>query len=257
MADGARPEPPEACLSFVLSGPWAHFRRVEGNIVKQSYRVVPRTTVAGIVAAMLGIERDGYYDLFAPGESAVAVEPTRELRSMNIPENTLSTASEDLTTVPTHGKLRVKLPNPVKPRQQHNYEMLVDPAYRIDLALDDDRRYDELRRALAAGESHYVPGLGLSECLAEVEYLGEFGVTTTHHQGTVEVESAVPEATDSVVVEPGERVGIERSPGFMLADEWGRTTTRFVPYAYNPTAESLTVSGVRASTVDGRTVMFV
>lgn len=52
---------PNRCLSFTVRGPWGHFRRVEGNIVKQTYRIIPRTTVAGLIAGMLGIERDGYW----------------------------------------------------------------------------------------------------------------------------------------------------------------------------------------------------
>jgi len=62
-SDGSRPK---RCLSFTIRGPWGHFRRIEGNIVKQTYRIIPRTTVAGLLAAVVGIERDGYYDLFAP-----------------------------------------------------------------------------------------------------------------------------------------------------------------------------------------------
>ena len=54
---GGASHSPDRCLSFTVSGPWGHFRRVEGNIVKQTYQVIPRTTVAGLVAAMLGIDR--------------------------------------------------------------------------------------------------------------------------------------------------------------------------------------------------------
>jgi len=53
-SDGSRPK---RCLSFTIRGPWGHFRRIEGNIVKQTYRIIPRTTVAGLLAAVVGIER--------------------------------------------------------------------------------------------------------------------------------------------------------------------------------------------------------
>ncbi|MDL0134574.1 type I-B CRISPR-associated protein Cas5b [Halobacterium salinarum] len=244
-------------MSFTVRGPWGHFRRVEGNVVKQTYRIIPRTTVAGLLAAVLGIGRDKYYELFASDSSAVAVEPVRDLRTLNMPMNTLSTADESMQSLNSHGKLSVKLPDPSKPRQQHNYEVLVEPAYRIDVALADDARYRELRSHLEAGTSHYVPSLGLSEHLAQIDYHGEFEVKPAPDDGVVSVDSAVPDAVDSVVPGPETRCQVEQSPAFMTADERGRTTRSFTTYAYNPDTGPLSVQDIDASIVDGRTVVFV
>lgn len=247
----------DRCLSFTVRGPWGHFRRIEGNIVKQTYRIIPRTTVAGLLAAVLGIERDGYYDLFSPDTSAVAIEPVREIRTVNMPMNTLSTADGDLQSLNGRGKISVKLPDPTTLRQQHNYEVLVNPAYRIDVALADEQWYTELRETLAAGKSHYVPSLGLSEHLADIEYHGEFEIEDCPQKDIIEVDSAVPNAIDDVVIESGTRCQIEESPAFMKTDSGGRTTTGFTNYAYNPDAEPLKVANTSATSVDGRTVVFV
>lgn len=248
------PQGADTCVSFTVRGPWAHFRRIEGNIVKQTYRVIPRTTVAGLIAAMLGIRRDGYYDLFAPGESLVAIEPITELRTMNLPVNTLSTAN--LTSLNPRGKLSVKLPNPSKPRKQHNYEVLVDPAYRIDVWLADDERYDQLRALLKSGESYYVPSLGLSEYLAVINYHGEFSIASGPGSETVAVDSTVPQAVDSIIPEPDTRYQIEQTPAFMQCDDGGRTTSAFVSYAYNPDGGSLRLRDLTPHIVDGRAVVF-
>lgn len=248
---------PDHCLSVTVRGPWGHFRRIEGNIVKQTYRIMPRTTVAGLLAAVLGIERDGYYELFGPEQSAIATEPVAELRTVNMPVNALSTADENLKSLNGRGKISVKLPDPTDLRQQHNYEVLVDPAYRIDVSLADEERYRELRETLSAGKSHYVPSLGLSEYLAELEYHGESTIEDGPDDGVVAVDSAVPNAVDDVVLDRKTRCGIEESPAFMAADASGRTTTAFTEYVYNPDADPLTVRDVDASVVDGRTVVFV
>jgi len=248
---------PDRCLSFTVRGPWGHFRRVEGNVVKQTYRIMPRTTVAGLIAAMLGLERDSYYELFDPDSSAIAVEPVREIRTVNMPMNTLSTADGDLQSLNPRGKISIRLPDPTKLRQQHNYEVLVDPAYRIDVALDDDEQYRELERLLEAGKSHYVPSLGLSEHLAEVDYHGEFDVERGPETDPVSVDSAVPDAIDDVVLDPDTRCQVEESPAFMAADEGGRTTTAFATFTYNPDAEPLRVRNVETARVDGRNVIFV
>ena len=248
---------PERCLSFTVRGPWGHFRRVEGNVVKQTYRIIPRTTVAGLLAAVLGIERDGYYELFGPDLSAIAIEPDRELRTINMPMNTLSTANENLQSLNSRGKISVKLPDPTALRQQHNYEVLVDPAYRIDVALADDEWYHKLRETLEAGKSHYVPSLGLSEHLAEIEYHGEFEIEAGPAGSKIKVDSAVPNAVENVVPEPEIRCQVEESPAFMTTDSGGRTTTNFTTYTYNPDAGPLTVKDVESVRVEGRTVVFV
>jgi CRISPR-associated protein Cas5h len=218
---------------------------------------MPRTTVAGLFAAVLGIGRDSYYDLFAPTRSAVAIEPVREIRTLNMPVNALSTADENLMSLNGRGKISVKLPDPTDLRQQHNYEVLVEPAYRIDVALADEKRYQQLRDQLADGKSYYVPSLGISEHLAELDYPGEFEVESATDSRPISVDSAVPHAVDDVIIDAGTRCGVEESPAYMTADAGGRTTDAFTPYVYNPDAEPLEVRDVDAARVDGRTVVFV
>ena len=40
-------------LTFTVTGPWGHFRRIDTTTEKLTYRVIPRTTVAGLIAAIL------------------------------------------------------------------------------------------------------------------------------------------------------------------------------------------------------------
>lgn len=245
----------KTCLSFTVRSEWAHFRRVEGNIVKQTYRLIPRTTVAGLLAGVLGIGRDNYYSLFRDDVSAIAIEPCRKLRTMNVPQNTLSTAKANIEMHPSRGHARIGIPDPSDLRQQHNYEMLVEPEYRVDCWLDDETIYTELRRRLDAGESYYAPSLGLSECLASITYEGEYTIEATT-AADPSVDSAVVDVVDDIVLEPDSPVRTERSPGFMRADANGRITTGFVSYGYSPRGDSLTVRNADACVVDGRTVMF-
>nr|WP_233563251.1 type I-B CRISPR-associated protein Cas5b [Haloarcula sp. Atlit-7R] len=247
-------------MSFRLSGPWGHFRRVEGNTVKTTYRIIPRTTVAGLLAAVLGIGRNQYYDLFGPESSAMAIEPVSELRTINLPVNNLTTSQEGLKGVNTRGKVSVYYPDPTEDRQRTNYEVLVEPEYRIDLWLDDEEKYDELREYLSEGKSYYTPSLGLSEYLADIEYLGEYEVTAVAQSEPHAVDSAVPDP-DGVIPEPNVNYGTERSPAFMerttTSGEFsGRRTTSYLTYTYSPDGDSLTVSDTTVASVDNRTVVF-
>lgn len=60
-------------FSFHLRGKMAHFRKYYSNSSALSYFIPPRTTVAGILAGLLGKERDTYYDEFSLGKCQIAL----------------------------------------------------------------------------------------------------------------------------------------------------------------------------------------
>lgn len=244
--DPHRPDPethPEECLVFTIKGQWGHFKRIDGNLVKETYRIPPRTTVAGLIAAILGIKRNRYYSLFARGRSAVAVEVASDLRTLNMPVNALSTADPKSgpgwkKTVNSYGSgPKIIFPNSNSMRQQHNYEVLVNPAYRIYVWLEDEQRLDELDEMLASGKSHYTPSLGLSEYLASVEYIGRHDVVPVDKQSPIRVDTAVPDGPDRTAVTPDTTYRMERSPGYMSLTKGTsgftrRQTDEFIDYTY-------------------------
>jgi CRISPR-associated protein Cas5h len=274
-ATGKRRQPdaavPTRCLSLTVSGPWGHFRRIDGNTVKATYRLPPRTTVAGVLAAVAGYERDGYYDVFDRARSGIAVQPVaRERpstngaapvpRTMNLPANNLTTSSEGMKTVNSRGKVSVRYPDPAADRQRVNYEVLGDPAYRVDVWLADDDAYDRLHERLGDGRSEYVPSLGLSEYLARLTFHGEFEPAPVATSDPVAVDSALPAPT-GLVPGPDDPHGTERSPGDMTRTTGdgsfaGRKTTEYLRWAYSRDGGTLETSGATAHVVDGRTVVF-
>ncbi|WP_066632522.1 CRISPR-associated protein Cas5 [Desulfolucanica intricata] len=60
-------------ISFHLRGKMAHFRRYYSNSSALSYFIPPRTTLVGIIAGLLGRERDDYYDQFSLDVCKIAV----------------------------------------------------------------------------------------------------------------------------------------------------------------------------------------
>jgi CRISPR-associated protein Cas5h len=262
----------DRCLSLTVAGPWGHFRRVDGNTIKATYRLPPRTTVAGLLAAIAGYSRDSYYDVFDRERSGIAIQPVASPyatvktlsgvpRTMNLPENSLTTSSKGMKTVNARGKVSVRYPDPTADRQRVNYEMLVDPAYRLDLWIDDGDAYDRLHDRLADGRSEYVPSLGLSECLATVRFHGEFTAEPVEpDSGPLTVDSAIPDP-DALVPATDRPYGTERSPGDMATTDrsgefTGRRTTEFLQWAYSRGETPLRADGVSAHSVDGRTVVF-
>lgn len=60
-------------LTFEISGRFAHFRKFYTNSSSLSYLVPPRTAIIGLLASVLGRERDGYYEEFALDNIKISV----------------------------------------------------------------------------------------------------------------------------------------------------------------------------------------
>ena len=226
---------PDTCIGFDVTADFAHFRKVGNNSAKPSYRVPPRTTVTGLLAGIMGMPRDSYYDLFSPSSSAVAVVPKKLPHTYTMAITTVNTKADDAIQYLPEDKHYTKSAEMLTPesyvtydRQRDTYEMLVDPVYRIYVALDDEDIHDELRERLETSRFHYSPALGPSECIADIRNVD-----------TYTVESATTDAVDSAAyddsaVVPGPRITIkrERAPLYMEAVDGGRRTTEFGNITY-------------------------
>lgn len=241
-------------LSFTVRGPWAHFRRVDATTEKLTYRVMPRTTIAGLLAAVLGEPRDSYYDTFARDSSAIAISPECELETQSIPQLTLPTKGGNIMTAEgVSGKTVVDPDVIAKERKRRTFEYVVDAAYRIDVVLDDTETFERLAEFLESGRSTYTPSLGKTECLAEITDVNR---STVESDGDAEeIDSTVPE--EHVVPVAGEPLRMERTPAYMRADDGGRSTTGFVSYAFAPGDQTLTAPSAPVRSVDGRSVCFL
>jgi len=248
---------PSHVLSFVIRGDWGHFRRIDRTVTKQTYRIIPKTTLAGLCAAIVGAPRDSYYEVFAPVHSAVAIAPIGELRTITMSSLGVWTNMDERqrragASAQSHSTT-VRWPNTTTDRQRHPYEYLVSPAYRIDLAVEDRAFYRTLAARLASKTSHYCPSLGLSELLASIEFLGEYPVEEIDRSaGPTDIYSVVGDGIEQAIPTKGQSYHVERTPHAMTTDEGGRTTDSFVDYAYTmtPTDESPTETQRWTGTID-------
>jgi CRISPR-associated protein Cas5h len=250
---------PDICLSLEVRADWGHFKKYGRTATKQTFDVIPRTTAAGLLAAIVGAPRDSYYETFGEGQSAVAITPLTDLQSLNVPTTGVGT-DPDAAASQRAGSRRsrsIMYQDTTQHRQIHNYEVLVDPAYRIDVAIEDESFYADLRRHLEAGTSTYPPSMGLSEYLASVEYLGEHQVERL--PDSKQVDSAVPISLADTIPQPGVAYRIERSPAIMEQHAGGRRTTRLDDLVYTPYAEDsvrFDADHLHAASVNDAAVVF-
>lgn len=60
-------------IQFDISGKFAHFRKYYANNTALTYSLPPRTTVMGILAAILGRSRDSYYEEFSSDKILIGI----------------------------------------------------------------------------------------------------------------------------------------------------------------------------------------
>lgn len=212
---------------------------------------MPRTTVAGMLAAIVGRNRDSYYDAFQPENSSIAIVPATDLRTISMPISELSTAPKDLGEFGAEADVKTGITtvsrDSMSDRQRNPYEMLRDVEYRIYVHTEDNDLYTDLRSSIKEGTAHYTPTLGLSECLASIAPVRvddspriEWEPTPTDE---TTVDTAIPDSESEIVPQPGRTVYHERSPGYMEAVEGGgRRTTGFIVHSYRRDGGPVTVS---------------
>jgi CRISPR-associated protein Cas5h len=259
---------PDSCIGFDVTADFAHFRKVGNNSAKPSYRVPPRTTIAGLLAGIMGMARDSYYDLFSPSSSAVAVVPKKLPHTYTMGITTVNTNQKAIWYLPMErrGSNRVEMLTPESylekwdkgqkdlmktPRQRDTYEMLVDPVYRVYVALADEDVHDELRERLTTPRYYYSPALGLSECIADIRNVNTHTVESTT---TDAVDSAAYDDS-AVIPRPEVTVKRERAPLYMEATDGGRRTTEFDNITYATGDDRLPVDASRTHAVGDHEVV--
>ncbi len=60
-------------ISFDISGKIAHFRKYYSNNTALSFSIPPRTTIMGMLAAICGMPKDSYYELFSSGNIDIGI----------------------------------------------------------------------------------------------------------------------------------------------------------------------------------------
>lgn len=77
-------------IQFNLQGKMAHFRKYYSNSTALSYYVPPVTTIKGILAGVLGMERDSYYKLFSNQQCQIAISVQSRIKKITQTMNLLN-----------------------------------------------------------------------------------------------------------------------------------------------------------------------
>lgn len=166
--------------AFDIWGDYAHFRKIYTTTSPLTYSIPPRTALAGLIAAILGLGKDEYLYMMGKDKASIGVGLNSPVKKIRIAENLIDTEVG-------------KGMNLIKQRTQIRFEMLREPRFRVYFSHVDTELHERLVGLLREHKCVYTPCLGLSELLAGFSFKGECEGEVDHPLEPVKISSAIQE----------------------------------------------------------------
>ncbi len=162
-------------IAFTLTGRFAHFRKFYTNSSSLSYLVPPRTVIMGIMASVLMIPRDGYYETFDPESCKISVTAApgsdikKTIHSVNVLHDSYYSLLNGRTAKAKamHSQCKLEL---VLSGKKQPVEYIVFAAFsgKPELA-------SRLQEKLTSGHSGFGIYLGQRQFRANVHFMAAYG----------------------------------------------------------------------------------
>lgn len=169
---------------FEIEGPYALFRKPYAPVSPVSFPFPPPPTVMGMIGAICGYGKEEYLDRVGWDTVRIGVGIQNRTRRFRTGINLLNTKENNFYDAVGQNQ-RIQIP----------HEFLKDVRFRLYVAGGTDAMRADLGNHLERGTTTYTVSLGLSECLAELEYVDTLEAeplsTGTYDLDTVALEDSV------------------------------------------------------------------
>lgn len=158
-------------IVFDITGYIAHFRKHFTTTSSLSYTFPPRTTICGMVAGILGYDRDSYYEKFSSEECKIGLQIIKPIRRLVQTINYLMTDEEAI------GYFKKTFRWGDKPAQirmeliMADSQLLSEVHYRIFFHHENLDLMLLLEDKLHMKRFYYPPSLGTANNLATINYV--------------------------------------------------------------------------------------
>jgi CRISPR-associated protein Cas5h len=223
-------------LVFDIYGEYAHFRKYFTNMSPTTFLLPPRTVIAGIIGAIIGIDKSVNPENFTLAKSFISVKLNKEVNKVVIQINGVKASSISALAMP------------LGPKRQINYEFVKNPIYRIYFSHNDINLYQKLKSMLEQHQSTYSISLGSAQCLANYDYIGEFDIKETQSSDFVSIESVISiDNLNEIDFTHNNKVQKSMMPNEMLND---RTVSKYEEFIYSITGEPLRAKVKKQYSID-------
>lgn len=167
-------------IVFDIWGDYGHFKKFHTTASPLSFSFPPPTAVIGIIAAILGIDKESYWQEFSLNNTRVAVKIMTPVKKIRIGVNVIETKSAG------------PMLNRIKQRSQIKYEYLKDAHYRIYFSHNDTELMNRLHEMLSAHKTVYTLSLGTAQMLADFTFVGRYEAQELYGEEYVQIHSVLP-----------------------------------------------------------------
>lgn len=231
-------------LVFDVWGDYAQFRRIETTTSPLTYSIPTGTSVLGLISAIIGLERDSYYELFSPETTRFAIRILNPIKKIRI----------DLSLIDTkRGFFLWDIKE--NPRTLIPFEFLKQPKYRVYFWTKHRNVYQKLKECLQGHQSVYTPYLGISALIANFEFVNEFDTGEAQKaEEKEEIHTTFRKDRARLIVEEAKIYGLERIPLYM---DRNRVVREYADVFFEMNAQPLKIVDGKYYIVGNENVIFV
>lgn len=184
-------------IQFDIHGKFAHFRKYYANNTAMSFSIPPRTTLMGILAGVLGLPKDSYYEAFASDKIRIGLAVKTPLKKTFHRLNLLSLKKKGDIKTSFDSDFRgmngrIQTPFEVVSGQHIQTDEVI---YRVFVSCFESGKgiFDELSQRLKNKNTHFQTTLGIAQFLAYISHTHFFESANEHSAQNewVEFNSAV------------------------------------------------------------------
>ncbi|MBA5851224.1 type I-B CRISPR-associated protein Cas5 [Clostridium sp. cel8] len=168
-------------LIFDLKGKFAHFRKFYTNSSSLTYSVPPRTTIEGIIGAILGMERDSYYEVMSKDAVKIALRKMSKTYKIMQTVNYIKVTSEKYLIDP---KEHTQIPFEIVTSD----EMII---YRVYVSSDNKEIMNKLEYSIKNKSFEYTPYLGAAPFNCSINFVGKASGEYTEKENFQEISSLI------------------------------------------------------------------
>lgn len=166
-------------LIFDIWGDYAHFRKPYTTTSPLTYSIPSRTSITGIVGAILGIDKNKNNIELNYENCNISLKILKPIKKVLINQNLINTKDAKLMS-------RMK---PKGGRTQIRFETLKDVEYRIYIELFEKEKNIKLKEKLIEHNSFYSICFGITEHIANFKFVGESEYV--EKEGNAEIDSVI------------------------------------------------------------------
>ncbi|MCS7213073.1 MAG: type I-B CRISPR-associated protein Cas5b [Candidatus Calescibacterium sp.] len=168
---------------FDIWGDFAHFRKYYTATSPLTFSFPTPTSVLGMIGAILGIDRNEYLKQLGGEKTKLAIQILSPVKKVRFGLNLINTKEKKFTLYRSKHH---------EPRIQVRAEFIKKPKYRIYLNHQDESIISSLESRLKSHRTFYTLSLGLSNLLADFQYVGTYESQEQRSDDFIEISSVIP-----------------------------------------------------------------